>query len=109
MDDQLNIPHDVYTRLVDAAQNEGTTPTGWIEQRLPSATERKCADKNAPAQIERLTNQQLEQMRKEGQTMLDLFGDLVGSVHSGGKERLSERVSELFGDYLEQKRKEGRL
>ena len=88
MDDQLNMPHDVYTRLVDAAHSEGTTPVGWIEQRLPE---------EAPPSLNQLPS------------MYDLFKDVIGKYHSGGKERLAERHSEVFGEILEQKRREGRL
>lgn len=108
MDDQLSLPHDVFTRLVDAAQNEGTTPQGWIEQRLPPS-KCDCPGGEGLPKPPVLTDERLEQMRKEGKTMLDVLGDLVGSVHSGGQLRASERVSELFGEYLEQKRREGRL
>jgi hypothetical protein len=109
MDDQLNLPHDVYTRLVDAAQNEGTTPVGWIEQRLPTA-ECEC-DKGKPERnVEYLTDERLEQMRKEGKTMRDLLGDLIGCIHSGrGDLRASERHSELFAEGMEEKRRQGRL
>jgi hypothetical protein len=85
---QLDVPEDVFTRLSNAAQQEGTTPIGWIEQRLPPE---KRPD--------------IQQVK----TMLELFGDSVGSISSGGKDRLSERHGELFADYLEQKRREGKL
>ncbi len=94
MDDQVNLPHDVYTRLIDAAQHEGTTPAGWIEQHLPPPQKPAAPKEKEPA---------------KPQTMLEALGDLVGSVHSGGKDQLSIRHSELFAEYLEQKRREGRL
>lgn len=87
MSHQLELPDDLYSRLASAALREGTTPLGWIEQRLPAAPEEP----------------------RPGKTMADLFGDSVGKFHSGGQLRASERVSELFGEYLEQKRREGRL
>jgi hypothetical protein len=104
MDDQLHVPHDIYTRLVDAAQTEGTTPVGWIEQRLPTA-----ASMSSDSQVAKLTDERLEQMRKDGKTVLEMLGDLVGSIHSGGQARASERHSELFVQGMEEKRREGRL
>jgi hypothetical protein len=103
MDDQLSLPHDVYRRLVDAAQSEGTTPVGWIEERLPPS-ECECSEP-----ITKLTPEQRREMHEQGKTLLDVFGDSVGSINSGGQLRASERVNELFGEYLEQKRREGRL
>ena len=104
MDDQLSLPHDVYTRLVDAAQSEGTTPAGWIQQRLPCDN---C--KPGSSGVAELTDERLEEMRKQGKSMLDLLGDLVGSVRSGGQLRASERHSELFAQGMEEKRRQGRL
>ncbi len=110
MDNQLNLPPDVYTRLVDAAQNEGTTPLGWIENHLPSPSECKCTTTEASSNPDYLTDERLEQMRKEGKTMLDMLGDLVGCVHSGrGDLHVSERHSELFAEGMEEKRQQGRL
>jgi len=87
MEDQLNLPHDVYTRLVEAAENEGTTPVGWLEKNLPE----KKSEHAKP------------------ETMADVLRDYIGKYSSDGTLRASERVNELFGEYLEQKRREGRL
>jgi hypothetical protein len=42
-------------------------------------------------------------------SMADLFTGRTGRIHSGGRERLSERVNEEFAEYLERKRREGAL
>jgi hypothetical protein len=108
MDNQLNIPSDIYTRLVDAAQSEGTTPLGWLDSHLPSKAECKCSSNEASSNPDYLTDERLEQMRKEGKTMLDMLGDLVGSVHSGRGD-LSQRHGELFAEGMEEKRRQGTL
>jgi hypothetical protein len=41
--------------------------------------------------------------------MADLFAGRVGPIASGGDGRLSEDHSKLFGDYLEEKHRAGRL
>jgi hypothetical protein len=81
-------------RLEIAARSEGTTPVGWIEQRLPPEPV-LCMEKEADS--------------SKPKNMLEVFGDLVGSVHSGGKDELAERHSEVFLECLEQRRREGRL
>lgn len=35
MNRKLELPESVYTNLVRAAQASGTTPAGWIQERLP--------------------------------------------------------------------------
>lgn len=37
--DVLELPPDVYARLLKAAEESGTTPVGWIEARLPGFSE----------------------------------------------------------------------
>jgi hypothetical protein len=94
MEDHVDLPHDVYTRLIDAAQSEGTTPAGWIENRLPPPS----------------TNQSCEQASADKpKNMLEALGELVGSIHSGGKLGAAERHSELFAEGMEEKRRQGRL
>jgi hypothetical protein len=40
---------------------------------------------------------------------LEALGELVGSIHSGGKLGAAERHSELFAEGMEEKRRQGRL
>jgi hypothetical protein len=45
----------------------------------------------------------------EPKTLAQMFAGRIGRIHSGGTERLSEDCGERFTDYLEDKRREGRL
>jgi hypothetical protein len=94
MDDQLSLPHDVYTRLLEAAESEGTTPVGWIQDRLPPPHDQRSSSLGTVA---------------APQNMLEALGDLVGSIHSGGQLQASERHGELFAEGMEEKRRQGRL
>jgi hypothetical protein len=87
----LEIPDDLYAALQAAAEACGTTPLGWIAAHLPSTTETPEEPAGAP------------------QTLADLFAGRVGHIQSGGIERLSEACGEKFTDYVEAKRKAGRL
>jgi hypothetical protein len=84
MSKTLELPDEVYSALKQAAQKRGTSPEEWI------------AD-------------QLERCESEPKTLYDLMKDKIGGVHSGGKERIAENASEIFGEILEGKRREGRL
>jgi hypothetical protein len=86
---RIELPDDLYNALDEAAKADGTTPIGWIASHLPKA------DNHEPDPGLR--------------TLADLFRGRVGRIRSGGRERLSEDCGQKFADYLEQKRKEGRL
>jgi hypothetical protein len=90
----LEIPDELYAALQAAADANGTTPLGWIAAQLPPTTEAINVHE-AP----------------EGgpKTLADLFAGRVGRIRSGGRERLSEACGEKFTDYVEAKRKAGRL
>jgi hypothetical protein len=90
---QLELPDDIYSRLSHAAQEAGTTPIDWLDKNLPP----ESPGNNVTAET------------GEGQTMAEVLAPYIGKFHSGGALRASERVNELFGEYLEQKRREGRL
>lgn len=89
MSQSLELPDPIFDALQHAAAASGTTPVGWIAAHLPSGT---------PA---------LD--RKNAKSLADLFEGRVGRFNSGGKEALSQDCGERFTDYLEQKRREGRL
>ena len=89
MSHQIELPDSIYSRLTGAAEKEGTTPVGWL-------------DKNLPPEVPM-------QGSPESQTMADDLRDFIGKYSSDGTLRASERVDELFGEYLEHKRREGRL
>ncbi len=85
----LEIPEPIYDALEQAAIASGTTPIGWIAAHLPATPNA------APA--------------TDAKSLADLFAGRVGTIKSGGTEALSENCGERFTDYLEQKRREGRL
>jgi hypothetical protein len=88
MSRSLELPDPVFDALEKAASASGTTPAGWIAAQLPSPP----------------------QLSVDGaKSLADLLAKHIGRVHSGGKEALSENCGERFTDYLEQKRREGRL
>ncbi|MEX0641718.1 MAG: hypothetical protein WD468_03405 [Pirellulales bacterium] len=85
----MELPDPLFDALQEAASASGTTPIGWIAAHLPIST---------------------PSMAPNGaKTLADLFAGRVGLVESSGDEALSENCGERFTDYLEQKRKEGRL
>ena len=88
----VELPESDYVRLEEAAAAEGVTPAEWIAGRLPACPGIQPRSNGKPAQ-----------------TLAERFAGRVGVIASGGKERLSERASEIFGDMLEEQRKAGRL
>lgn len=92
MSRSVDLPDADYARLEQAAADEGVTPAEWIAERLPGRAAVPPCPNDEP-----------------GQTLAERFAPYIGVVASGGKECLSERHSDLFADYLEQKRREGRL
>jgi hypothetical protein len=89
MSKSLELPDPVYDALEQAASDCGTTPVGWIASKLPPTTTGKPGG--------------------EHKSLADTLAGLIGSVHSGGKEALSQNCGERFTDYLIQKKREGRL
>jgi hypothetical protein len=89
MSQNLELPDPLFDALQQAATASGTTPVGWIAAHLPAMPETK--DEKGP------------------KNLAEALAGRIGTVHSGGKERLSENCGEKFTDYLVQKRREGRL
>ena len=89
MSQNLELPDPIFDALQQAASASGTTPIGWIAAHLP-VPDPPLAPNGA-------------------KSLADLLAGRVGLIHSGGKEALSENCGERFTDYLEQKRREGRL
>jgi hypothetical protein len=89
MSRSLELPDPIFDALQLAASASGTTPVGWIAAHLPNPRKHPAAD--------------------GAKSLADLLAGYIGQVHSGGKETLSENCGERFTDYLEQKRREGRL
>lgn len=82
-----------YARLEREAAVEGITPEEWIARHLstPGGEPGPCSN------------------GKPVRTMADVLAGRVGLFDSGGDGMLAERHSELFAEYLEEKRKAGRL
>ena len=93
MNRMLEIPEPVFAALEAAASASGMTPVGWIAAHLPGTA--APAPVNGGAQPPR--------------TAADLFAGRVGQIASGGRERLSEETGDSFAEYLEAKRRAGRL
>jgi hypothetical protein len=89
MSKALELPDPIYDALQEAANAGGTTPVGWIAAHLPPPRE------GTPF--------------GSAKTLHDLLVGKIGLIRSDGKEALSENCGERFTDYLEEKRREGRL
>ena len=88
----LELPCSVFERLQDTASQSGSTPEEWIAARLPAPPRVFVTSSGEPAR-----------------TLADLMEGLIGQYSSGGAEGLAENHSALFGEYLEEKRRDGRL
>ena len=86
----LELPDELYERLQKAAADGHTTPVDWLDQHVP-----KSNGESVPPVAKK--------------TLRERLGGRIGGFHSGGKVTLSENCGEHFADYLEQKRREGRL
>jgi hypothetical protein len=89
MSQSLDLPDPIFDALQHAASASGTTPVGWIASHLPPDA--------TPLE------------NSGAKSLADLFAGRIGRFHSGCKEALSQNCGERFTDYLEQKRREGRL
>lgn len=88
----LELPDEIYERLQKAAADAGKSPVDFI------------ADATA------IVNGTAAQPSEKSKTLRERMSGLIGGIRSGkGHERLSENCGERFTDYLEQKRREGRL
>lgn len=92
MSKMIEVPDALYDELAEAAAADGTTPLGWIAARL-----RVLRGSKRPAGSTRSLS------------LAERFAGRVGVVASGGRERLSERHGEVFGEMLEEQRGAGRL
>ncbi len=89
MSQNLELPDPIFDALYQAAAASGTTPVGWIAAHLPSP--------------------QKPYKQAEAKSLADLLAPYIGTIHSGGRETLSENCRQRFADHLEVKRREGRL
>ncbi|HEY0019978.1 MAG TPA: hypothetical protein VGC13_27000 [Longimicrobium sp.] len=88
----VELSDEQYERVEEAAATEGITPAEWIARHLPTCPEVQPATNGKP-----------------GKTLAERFAGRVGLIDSGGDGRLSEDHSKLFGEYLEEKHRAGRL
>jgi hypothetical protein len=86
----LELPDELYERIAKIAEESQTTPVGWLDQHVP-----KPNGPAAPPAVKKTLRERLD--------------GLIGSIESSGGEHLSRDCGEKFTDYLEQKRREGRL
>lgn len=84
----LELPDPVFDALQQAANACGTTPAAWIAAQLPQEDQKPL---------------------KVYKNLAEALKGLIGSVHSGAEEPLSQNCGEKFTDYLVKKRREGRL
>ena len=89
----VNLPDDVFANVEKAAASQGTTPVAFVADAAARALPPYTAE--APDSPKK--------------TLRQRFAGLIGGFHSGSAEPLSENSGEKFTDYLEQKRREGRL
>jgi hypothetical protein len=88
--------HD-YARIQDAAAAEGKPLGAWVVENLPLESEAAPFPVAPPCAN-----------GKPARTMADVLAGRVGLIDSGDG-RLSAHHSEIFGEILEEKRREGRL
>lgn len=86
MSHSLDLPDHIYAALEQAAAASGTTPVQWIASRLPSPV-----------------------AESDNRSLAERFAGRTGRIASGQGEPLSEDCGNKFADYLEEKRKAGRL
>jgi hypothetical protein len=88
----LELPDEVFADVEKAAAVKGTTPVGFIAEAAAVAAHTSPDNPN-----------------RQKKTLRERSAGLIGGFHSGSTEPLSEETGENFTDYLEQKRREGRL
>ncbi|WP_420127882.1 hypothetical protein [Longimicrobium sp.] len=93
MSRSIEVSDEDYARLEEVAAADGVAPAEWIARSIAACTKEPHPCSNG----------------KPARSMADVLAGRVGLFDSGGDGMLSERHSELFGDYLAEKRKAGRL
>lgn len=83
----IDIPDESYERRVEAAARERITPAEWIIARLLLPARKFPGAK----------------------TMYDVMAPYLGRIASGPRQPSSDKASESFADYLEEKHRNGRL
>lgn len=65
----LELPEETFEALEKVAKENGTTPLGWIQSRLP---------------VTLLSQKPHNSSKTNNQTLADLFKGRVGTIQSGG-------------------------
>ena len=90
MSKSLELPDGVYDQLLEVAQTSGTTPANWVAAQVADTVQKATGNGGPrPATLGEILTK-------------------IGVHRSGRPTNASERVKELFGEHLVQKRKEGR-
>jgi hypothetical protein len=114
MSKMIEVSDQDYARIQDAAAADEMPVGEWVVTHLPlngklEETVSPDADAQAETAAGVLRGRVCGNHTPGGQTLAERLSGLIGVVASEGKERLSERHSEVFGDMLEAQRKAGRL
>ena len=92
----LSVDPQLEARIREVADKRGLDPASYLEEVL----RRQLA-------VDEL--QSTPELNTNGQSLDQGLTGVVGVIHSGGSERLSERASDLFGAYLDEKRRKGNV
>lgn len=111
----LELSDDTYRQLLDAAAAAGLTPVEWIAAHLPDSAEEEAVPEPTQTLAERFAGRvgvidsRDRAQKPEPRTLADFLEGHIGVINCGGGENLAANHSKLFGDYLAQKRRDGRL
>lgn len=128
MSKSIEVSDQDYARIQQAADADGMPVDAWVIKNLPlepvppevpSATNGKRARTMADlfSGLTGVVNSRRPEQpttpasaeTKPKRTMADRFAGRVGLIDSGGDGLLSQNTGEKFTDYLEEKRRAGRL
>jgi len=104
----LELPDPVYAALEEVAASSGLTPAGWIAAHVSRATAIN-GNGHQPALGQANANGNGQRSEDPPQTLADFLEGHIGVINCPTPEPLSENPRELFGEYLEAKRRAGRL
>jgi hypothetical protein len=97
----IEIPDEDYARIQQAAAREGMAVEAWVVERARSVHEE---ERGARAQLPRSS------LNGSGpRTMAELLAGRLGRFNSGRAGLGSPAAGMTFGDYLEEKQRQGRL
>lgn len=131
MSKSIEVSDQDYARIQQAADADGMPVDAWVVENLPLNGNGPAADAPLPdpdgkpartmadlfAGLTGVVNSRHPEQpttpasaeTKPKRTMADRFAGRVGLIDSGGDGLLSQNTGEKFTDYLEEKRRAGRL